>query len=81
MCVSGGKKCLFFEKSGVFCFLETPILRFALLPYYGQTVLTSPGLWKCLIILHVRQAFEVTNLLNMARLYMQGLYRVPNMSD
>ena len=28
------KKCSFFGKSGVLCFLETPVLRFALLPYY-----------------------------------------------
>ena len=34
VCVSGGKKCLFFGKFGVFCFLETPVLRFCLLPYY-----------------------------------------------
>ena len=27
-----GKKCSFFEKFGVLCFLETPVLRFALLP-------------------------------------------------
>ena len=33
---SGGKKCLFFGKFGVFCFLETPVLRFALLPYYRR---------------------------------------------
>ena len=32
MSVSGGKKCLFFGKFGVLCFLETPVLRFALLP-------------------------------------------------
>ena len=30
--VSGGKKCSFFRKFGGFCFLEIPILRFALLP-------------------------------------------------
>ena len=36
MCVSGGKKCLFSRKFDVLCFLETPILRFALLPYYEQ---------------------------------------------
>ena len=36
VCVSGGKKCLFFGKLGVLCFLETPILRFALLAYYQQ---------------------------------------------
>ena len=34
--VSGGKKCLFFGKFGVFCFLETPVLRFTLLPYYRR---------------------------------------------
>ena len=34
VCVSGGKKCQFFEKFGVLCFLEIPVLRFALLPYY-----------------------------------------------
>ena len=33
VCVSGGEKCFFFWKFGVLCFLETPILRFALLPY------------------------------------------------
>ena len=31
--VSEGKKCSFFRKFGVLCFLETPILRFALLLY------------------------------------------------
>ena len=33
MCVSGGKKCSFFGKFGVLCFLETLVLRFALLPF------------------------------------------------
>ena len=36
--VSEGKKCSFFEKFGVLCFLETPVLRFALLPYYRQVI-------------------------------------------
>ena len=31
--VSGGKKCLFSGKFGVLRFLETPVLRSALLPY------------------------------------------------
>ena len=38
MCVSGGKKCLFFGKYGVLCFLETPVLRFALLAYYRRSL-------------------------------------------
>ena len=36
MYVSGGKKCSFFGNFGVLCFLETPVLRFALLPYYRR---------------------------------------------
>ena len=36
MCVSGGKECLFLGKFGVLCFLETSVLRFALLYYYRR---------------------------------------------
>ena len=36
VCVSGGKKCSFFGKFGLLCFLKTPVLRFALLPYYWR---------------------------------------------
>ena len=36
VCVSGGKKCLYFGNFGVLCFLETPVLRFTLLPYYQR---------------------------------------------
>ena len=35
-CVSGAKKCLFFINFVVPSFLEKPILRCALLPYYPQ---------------------------------------------
>ena len=38
VCISGGKKCLLFGKFSVHCLLETPILRFALLPYYWRCV-------------------------------------------
>ena len=37
----GGKKCSFFGKLGVLCFLETPVLRFVLLPYYPILSLRS----------------------------------------
>ena len=52
-----------------------------------QTVMAVPGLWIYLIILNVRQAFEdvlgskCVRILNMARFYMQGLCRVPNISE
>ena len=36
--VSEGKKYSFFGKFGVLCFLETPVLRFALLPYYRRVM-------------------------------------------
>ena len=39
VCVSGGKKCLFFGRFGVLCFLETPVLRFALSPYYHRSII------------------------------------------
>ena len=42
VCVSGGKKCSFFGKFGMFCFLETPALKFDLLPYYRRVVVTYP---------------------------------------
>ena len=35
-CLSRGKKCSFFGKFGLLCFLETTVLRFALLPYYRR---------------------------------------------
>ena len=34
--VRKGKKCLFFGKFGVLCFLETPVLSFALFLYYRR---------------------------------------------
>ena len=33
VCLSGGRKCSFWENL-VYCFLVTPLLRFAFLPYY-----------------------------------------------
>ena len=38
VCVSGGMKCSFFGKFRVLWFLETPVLRFTLLPQYRRTV-------------------------------------------
>ena len=38
VCVLGGKKCSFFGKFGVLCFLDTTVLRFALLPHYRPSV-------------------------------------------
>ena len=36
VCVLGGKKCWFFGKFDVLCFLVTPVLRYSLLPDCGR---------------------------------------------
>ena len=36
VCVSGGKKFFFLGNFGVLCVLQTPVLRFARLPYYRR---------------------------------------------
>ena len=52
-----------------------------------KTVLIMPGLWIYLIILRVPQAFEdawgskCARVLNMMRLYMQGLHRILNITE
>ena len=53
VCVSGGKRYSFFGKFGVLCFLETPVLRFALLPYYRRI---------CVLQLSVNQIVTLKNL-------------------
>ena len=40
----GVKNVCFFRKFGMLCFLEAPILRFALLPYYRQFKVTTEWL-------------------------------------
>ena len=50
VCVSGVKKCLFFRNFGLFCFLETPVLRFALLPYYRSIQLRQPSQMRTLLV-------------------------------
>ena len=47
---SGGKKCSLFGKFGVLCFLETPVLRFALLRYYRRVPVSEMGLWLVLFV-------------------------------
>ena len=60
--VSGGKKCSFFWKFDVLCFLEAPVLKFVLLSYYqrisgyetlhaseilyAQRIVSNVNLWK-----------------------------------
>ena len=39
VCVPGGKKCSFFGRFGVLSFLETLVLRFAVLHYYRRSIL------------------------------------------
>ena len=46
ICVSGAKKCSFFRKFGVLCFLVTPVLRFTLFPYYQKKYIES---WRYIL--------------------------------
>ena len=41
--IRGGKKCSFFGKLGMFCFLVTPISRLALLTYYRRNTVIEYG--------------------------------------
>ena len=53
------KKCLFFGKFSVLCFLETPFLRFALLPYYRR-IETSRNVWTVMCRMHKYNNLFVT---------------------
>ena len=44
--VRNSKKRSFSGKFGVLCFLEIPVLRFALLPYYQRSVFFPRNVWK-----------------------------------
>ena len=46
LCLSGGKKCSFFEKYSVICLFETPVLKFAFLVYYRRYVQLNLGKWN-----------------------------------
>ena len=60
VCVSGGKKCSFSGKFGVLCFLEIPLLKFALLPYYRQIKLTQR--LRCFIHLPINVTFCILKI-------------------
>ena len=49
VCVLGSKKCLFLGKFGMLCFLVTPVLRFALLPYYRRIIVIVILLWSLVV--------------------------------
>ena len=66
VCVSGGKKCLFFGNFGVLCFLETPVWRFALLPYYRQYLYSDWPLLKQLLLFSHRNLFVSVYLIHNA---------------
>ena len=51
VCVSGGKKCLFFGKFGLLSFCVTPVWRFAHLPYYRRIGIFSMHAMICLTII------------------------------
>ena len=58
VCLSGGKKCWFFGKSDVLCFLETPVLRFALSPYYRQYQVFELQVGFCIELIEEKQGYK-----------------------
>ena len=49
--VSGGKKCSFFRKFDLLGLLVTPVLRFALLPYYRRNIVVLPPFFVYFILI------------------------------
>ena len=73
VCVSGGKKCSFFGKFGVLCFLETPVLRFALLPDYRRIIRSrnsqyEPRIKNCFLLKLQRLRPLLTTFDNLSKL-------------
>ena len=54
VCVSGSKNCSFFGKFGMLCVLVTPVLKFALLPYYHRNILVSQRLLCSVVIQNIQ---------------------------
>ena len=77
VCISGGKKCSFFGKFGVLSFLETPVLRFALLSYYRRYQGLSQKLKKPALINEEpeepEQSEALLNKLGLFRIQLRGL--------
>ena len=61
--VSGCKKCSFFGKLAVLCFLETPVLRFALLLYYRRSKEAYFGLSQTSMM---ESSAKIVNALNVS---------------
>ena len=62
VCVLGGKKCSFYGKFGVLCFLETPVLRLALLPCYWRNEIFRSSWALPLISMAGRISIKQTHL-------------------
>ena len=58
VCVSESKKCLFFGNFGGLCFLETPVLRFALLPYYRRIVKENVDIFADFLCKSINATFK-----------------------
>ena len=61
------RKCLFFGKYGVICFLVTPILRFAFLSYYRRSIvwLYPEAYWRPCQISNTLPSIYVPSIINL----------------
>ena len=76
VCVSGGKKCSLVGKFGVLCFLETPVLRFALLPLSlcDNPLSANPTKWSKTLKQFVAKGLSSAQLSKMLLFWLDNLY-------
>ena len=61
VCASRGNNCSFFGTFGVLYLLETPVLRFAFLPYYRQMEVVENNFALCYIWTQEREQLHCQN--------------------
>ena len=97
LCISRGKKCSFFGKIGMPCFLETPVLRFALLLYCQQNQViilfnwqsSSEYLYVCtktlyfwqLVLIKKRQKAQIPNFYTKKHMILNFNWSGPNSQE
>ena len=60
--ISGGKKCSFFGKFGALCFIVTPVLRFAHLPYHRRIMVCFTSFFNGKAGKFISNIYALTNL-------------------
>ena len=70
--MSGDKKCLFFRKFGVLCFLVPIIIRFAFLPYYRRNI-RHFQIWILKISISIKRSNPIAMYLDSSKSLLKAL--------